>query len=60
MVGFSKPMMMVIFSAAPIKTIQGSRPFDFYNLCSSGVRLMNSSLFIEGRRLFSKASKHHQ
>ncbi|KAN0092365.1 hypothetical protein V8E51_018212 [Hyaloscypha variabilis] len=38
------------------KTIKNSHPVDFYNLCYSGVDLMNLESYAEGRRFFSKAS----
>jgi hypothetical protein len=33
-----------------------NHPGDFYNLCSSGIELMDLNSFVEGRRFFSKAS----
>lgn len=38
------------------KTIEGSHPTEFYDLCVSGLILMDSGSFVEGRRRFSKAS----
>jgi hypothetical protein len=37
------------------KTIKGSHPTNFVNLCYSSVYLMSSNSFVEGRRFFSKA-----
>jgi tetratricopeptide (TPR) repeat protein len=54
--GLFKPNNKGYLVSSINKTIEGSHPGNFHDLCSSGVELMNSNSFVEGRRFFSKAS----